>query len=361
MQILPISQNKQDSSLLVSTKNMPLLQAGEIVQAEVLTVTDTEVAIRLRNTILEARTDLPLKKGDVLSLLVEEEGQEIRLHLVPGDSTELGSIKNVILSALDSLKGLKPAPDDVHLLSDIIATMPQSLKDTLPGLNALEKMMTSLEGLSGALLKTIVQDSGVFFEAKLRLTILGEGQESTEGVQKLQELAKNDLKAVLLSLKEELGNSAVMERLIQNGTPADTIAAVVDNLLKNVEFLQLQSRLSNTLQVLVPFVWRDLKDGELIFRESERERPGEPAYLCTVSLNLERSGKMCAHVLFQTGQIYVDILTENETFSKLLQSHAALLKDRFDTVGIKIGGLTLRQESRIDIKPDQAGGLNIRI
>lgn len=361
MQIPFIPQVTQEPSLLVSTKNVPALQVGETVQAEVINVTDTSVAIRMKNSILEARTDLPLKQGEVLSLLVEEAGQDTRLRLIQGNGGGPASIKNAILSALDALKDLKPAAEDLNVLRSLIDAMPQAVKDSLPGLSVLEKMMVSVEDLTGSVLKAAVRDSGVLFEAKLRLLILGEGQEETTLNQKLQALTSSDMKAALLSLREDLGSSIVANRLIQSGVRPDALSAAVDTILKNIELLQLRSRLNDTLQVFVPFVWKDLKEGELIFRESERDRSGEEAYSCTVNLDLERSGRTSARLLLQSGKIYADVLTESEGFFQLLEDNAMLFRKQADAAGIKLAGLTIHRASTIDIKLSQAGGLNIRI
>ncbi len=361
MQIPSIPQTNQDSTLLVSAKNVPTLQEGEIVQAEVLTVTDTAVAIRMKNSILEASTDLPLKQGEVLTMLVEEAGQDMRLRLIQEDGGGPASIKSTVLSALNALKELKPAAADMKVLSSFIEAMPQAVKESLPGLSVLEKMVVSVEDLSGSVLKAAVQDSGVLFEAKLRLLILGEGQEDTELNQKLQTLTSSDMKAALLSLREQLDNSTVANRLLQNGVSADTLTAAIDTVLKNIELLQLQSRLSDTLQVFVPFVWKDLKDGELVFRESDRDKPGEEAYSCTVNLDLERVGKTSARLLLQSGKIYADVLTEKEDFFQLLRDNAMLFRKQADAAGIKLAGFTIHHTTRIENKPPQAGGLNIHI
>jgi hypothetical protein len=361
MQIPLIPQASHDSSLVVSTKNVPPLQEGEIVQAEVLTVTDTAVAIRMKNSILEARTDLPLKQGEVLSLLVENAGPDMQLRLIQENGGGPASIKNTIQSALNALKDLKPAAAEMKVLSSLIETIPQAVKESLPGLSVLEKLMVSVEDLSGTVLKAAVQDSGVLFEAKLRLLILGEGQEDTALNEKLQTLANSDMKAALLSLRDELGKSSVANSLFQSGVSADALTAAVSTILKNIELLQLQSRLSDTLQVFVPFVWKDLKEGELIFRESERDKPGEEGYSCTVNLDLDRAGRTSARLLLQSGKIYADVLTENEGFFQLLKDNAMLFRKQADAAGIKLADLTIHRASRIEIKPPQLGGLNIRI
>jgi hypothetical protein len=357
VQIVPLPSNSQDASVLVSPKNVIALQAGEIVQAEVLTVTETTVAVRMKSTILEARTNLPLKEGEVLSLLVEEAGQEIRLRLLHGNGEgSARAIRATIMTALAALKDLKPAANDIKLLSRFIENASQGLRNVMPELNMLEKLLPSLNGMSGPVLKKAVENSGVFFEAKLRLLAMGEKQEHDGAT-----VVSKDMKAALLMLKESLGSEELVDRLIQSGIRTERLMDAVDNLLKNTELVQLQSRLNDTLQVFVPFVWQDLKDGELVFRESDRERSGDRAYSCTVNLDLDSVGKVSARVLLQTGGIYVDVLAEDERFSRMLQDGSAELTGRFEAAGIRLAGLSIRRESGIETAPERAGGLSLRV
>ena len=360
MQIAPVPIQNQDSNILVSPKNVIALQLGEIVQAEVLTVTDTMVAVRMKSTILEARTNLPLKGGEVLSLLVEEAGQEIRLRVVQNDEQPAGAIRSTIMSALAALKDLKPAAGDMKILSWFIGHASQGLKQAIPELSILERLLPTFEGLSGAVLKKAVQDSGVFFEAKLRLFAAGSQDGSNrQGI--LSASVRDDLKAALLQFKESLGSSDVIERLAQSGVRTEKLIDAVENLLKNTELFQLQSRLSDTLQVFVPFVWQELKDGEFIFRESECDRQGETSYSCTLNLDLEHVGKVSARVLLQNGLVYVDILAEDREFSNILQENSDVLRSRFAAAGVRLGELAIRRESVIESAPAQAGGLSLRV
>jgi len=361
MQLPPISQAGQDFNVIISPKNAIVLTLGEVVQAEVLTVTDTAVAIRMKNTVLEARTNVPLKEGEIVSLLVEGKDNEIRLRLVRGREEDAGSLRNTVLSTLATLKGLRPAAEDVNALNALLKALPQGLKNTIPGMRALENLLPSLEGMSGSVLKNAVEGSGVYFETKLRLFAMVAGGDNGAAGLKPQAFSTGDMKAALLVLQESLGSKNILDRLLQSGVKTETLAAVVDDLLRNVESFQLQSRLNDTLQVFIPFVWQELKDGELIFRESDRDRVGEEAYSCTVNLDLERAGRISARVLLQSGQIYVDISSENDRFSQFLQEGADVLKIQFETAGIRLGNLSIRHQPQMNFKATPAGGLNIRI
>jgi hypothetical protein len=361
MELPPIKQPGQDFNLVVSPKTSLILQVGDIVQAEVLTVTDTAVAIRMKNNILEARTNVPLREGETITLFVEGKGDELRLRLLPPEGIDPASFKSTIMSALATLRGAKPASEDLNALGGFIKNMPVDLKALLPELLAVEKLLPSLFGLTGSALKEAVQGSGVFFETKLRLLVLQEGQDSLLSDAKLGETVKNDLKAALMALRDAAGRSAVADTLQRGGVKTDSLMAAVDSLLKNIEALQLQSRLNDTLQVFLPFVWHDLKEGDLVFRESKQEKDGERAYSCTVNLDLERAGRISATALLQAGLIHITVLADNERFAALVQGHADLLRQQFETVGLKLGNFTIQRSGKVDFSASRAGGLDINV
>jgi hypothetical protein len=361
MQIPPIPLAGQEQSIVLSPRNAIALQTGEIVQATVLIVTETAVAVRMKNIILEAKTTLPLKQGETLSLLVEEAGKETRLRVLRENGDGARSVKDTILRAIAALKGLKPAAEDIKVLTALTANASRALRELLPELKVLQNLASSLEGLSGSVLKGAVRDSGIFLEAKLRLLAAGAEQEGGASRDKLQALVNNDLKAALLSLKESLGNRITAGRLLQSGVDVNRLMSAAENLLKNTELLQLQSRLSDSLQAFVPFAWKELKDGELVFRESDRDRHGEQAYSCTVNLDLARTGWVSARLLLQSGLIFVDVIAEDELFCRVLQDHADLLRQQFESAGVRLEGLTIRREPRGETRPQQAGGLNIKV
>jgi hypothetical protein len=360
MQIPPTPQPSQDFQFSVSSRAQLALRTGEIVQAEVLTVTETSVAIRMKDTIVEARTTLPLKEGDTVLLKVEGWENELRLRLLPKDGSDIASLKNTLLSAIATLKGAKPAANDLKLLAALIKNMPPGLTNSLPELQALEKLLPSLAGITGGLLKNAIQDSGVFFETRLRLQVLHGTEDKTFSANR-GDAAKGDLKAALLLLRDALARPDIADALLRSGEKPAALAGAVDNLLRNIEVLQLQSRLNDTLQVFVPFVWQDLKEGELTFRESGQGREGERAYSCTLNLDLERAGKLSAWALLQSGGIHVNIAAENEMFANVLQENVELLRMQFETAGLVLGSLTIQQPGAVNFSSAHAKGLNVRV
>lgn len=365
MQVTPLPQFNNDTNLHVTPKGAIALQVGDVVHATVLTVTETAVAVRMRNTILEARTDLPLKQGEEINLLVEEAGQHVRLRVIrrdEGESAALpGAIRNTLETTLAALKDLKPAAEDIKTLASLLAAASPQLKQETPGMAVLERMLRTPDMISDGTLKDAVGDSGIFFETKLRLIAMRNDGQQVETDGALKTLLTSDMKAGLLELKTALGNADVAARFTREGISPDLLAGAVNNLLQNTEALQMQSRLNGSLQVFIPFVWQDLKDGELVFRESAPDQFGNQSASCTVNLDLEQAGKVSARILLQGGRVYVDLLAANERFSELLSRSASALDSQLNSAGLLVGGLTIRHDEAMEIKPAHPGKLNIRI
>lgn len=361
MLIPSVSQPGQTTDLLVSSKLPLALRVGEVLEAEVVNITETSVAIRMKDTILEAQTNVPLKQGETIMVRVEGRESEIRLRLVTGETGDNALVRNTILSALNALKGLRPAADDVNALAALVKNLPASLKEALPELSLLDAQMPSAEGLSGAALKSAVQDSGLFLETKLRLLVLERGPEGALPDKQAGSLMQSDQKAALLLLKETLEKPDIAKHMLGTGVRPEALSAAIDNVLKHTEFFQLQSRLNDTLQVFVPFVWQDLKDGELIFRESESGHSGEQAFSCTVNLDLERAGRVRALVLLQSGAVHVNVLAESERFFQLLRDNSEFLKKQLGASGIKLGNFSVLHGEGMDQAPSRTGGLDIRV
>lgn len=359
MQIFPYSQTGHELSIVSGSKIPLALRIGEVVEAEVLNVTETSVAVRMKGTILEAQSNIPLRQGETILVRVDSNGNDIRLRLLQGG--ESASPKDMILAALNQLKGLKPAAEDIRMLAVFLKSMPESVKALLPQMAMIERMLPSLEQLSGSLLKQAIQNSGVFLETKLRIIAMGQGEAGQLIDKQTAGLLQNDLKAALLQLRAALGNDEIASRMAQAGLRQEALVSTVDGLLRTIEAFQFQSRMHDTLQLFLPLFWHELKDGEVIFRDSGGDQPGEQAYSCTVNLELERAGRLCGRLLLQGGGIHATLVTDNPNFHNLLQQHEGDLYRQFEAAGLKLESFFLDLDQSGDYRPSQTGRLNIKI
>jgi hypothetical protein len=373
--------NKTGKVLNLFIRDRPALtlKIGDIVKAEVLDITSgNTVSIRLKNTVLKATTDVPLQKNETLMLRVEGRGNEIRLRLVGGGSESTETLRGSILSALNNLKGTKLEAGELGSLSRLIDTLPASVREMLPQLASLKKFFPRIEMLASGISKDVIESSGIFFETKLRLltlrlvtddmlqqelqqkTMLNAGAEP-DAEKGLARIIKDDLKGTLLSIKGALSDTGVIEHLSRNNIKPDNLNTAIDKLIKNIEYFQLQSRLNDSLQVFIPLIWKDLRDGELIFRESYRGKPEERAYSCIVNLDLEGTGRIMAHILMQSGRFHVRFITENRVFVEVLKEGLPVLEKQFKASGLKVGSISAKHEEKADFSSAISEGLDIKV
>ncbi len=347
----------------MSGKETLPLRAGEFVTAEVLTVgANNDATVRLKNTVVEVQTDVPLQKGEMLTLRVERQENAIYLKLA-GNAAEqrVGPVTGTVLATLDGFEGLRPGTEGMAQLVDLFAKLPESLKQNLPEIDIISRFLLHIDNVSGRTMKDMVQNGGVFFETKLRILALGLEAEAAPADIEAGRIIANDLKASLLRLKDTFLAPAVLER-IRNSVRPDVVLDALNTVLRNIEFYQLRSKLTDSLQFFLPLVWRELKDGEIIMREYDRGKPDEQSYACTINLDLVRIGRVRVTLVYRAGCVHVTCAAENSGFFRLLQEGADALEQQFRSSGLRLGHLAVLHEPKIRFQRNPADeGLSIKV
>ncbi len=375
--------------LLIQGRAPLSLKIGEVLEGEVLNLpAGGTVSIRLKNRVLTARTEVPLRQGERLLLRVEGTDREIRLRLLAGPEQGAEAVRRAVLEALRGLRGARLGTGgDLAALRSFLDRLPVPLRERLPEVAALRGFLP--ETVQGGTMRGLVESSGVLFETKLRLLILRHSRADTpersgpdgpsreepgragaarKGIKgeagllkrEVSQAVRGDLKGMLLRAKEALNDPGVTARLKGNDVRADELVRVIEKLLGKIEYHQLQSRLNETLQTFLPFLWRELKDGELVFRRASRDRcQGE--FHCFINLDLEGTGRVSASLLMQSGRFHVRFTAENRAFLDFLKRGSGMLKEQLESAGLGLAGLTIRHEERMDFEPPSSEGLDIRI
>ncbi len=357
MEISSVSQ--AGGAFKLSLKGDPalLFKVGEVLRAEVLDILSNDtVSIRLKNEVIEAKTSLPLQKGATLLLQVSEVENGVKLKWV-GAPPEESSIKNVVLAALNHLKGSRLSGEELKSFVELINRLPAPVKEN--SLSDLNRFFADIESLTGETLKEALQSSGVFFETKLRtltVKLLANGLASGPS-NELEKLINNDLKGILLKIKNSLGG--LEETLRKGNVKPDAVNTTIDKLLNQIEHQQLVSRLNETFQPFIPLIWKELKDGELTFKETYEGAQGERDYSVTIYLDLDRIGKLVTSVLMQEGSFYLRFITESQQFHDLLLANTSLLEKQLDACGLRCGNVTVQHEAKIELKHHTASGLDL--
>ncbi len=337
-----------------------LLRAGEIVTAEVIDVrADSSATIRLKNTMLEVQSEVPLQKGDTLNLRVERQENSVYLRLSGHGAEEADSIKSTILSALNKFEGLNSGTGGMEKLVRLLAALPEPLKESLPETDIISRFLLQIENLSGKTLQDVFENGGVFFEAKLRILVSGMEAEGSSADIEAGRIIAGDLKASLLRLKDMFLEPAVVEHM-RGRLNTDELLGALNTVLRNIEFYQLQSKLTDTLQFFLPLVWRELREGEVILREYDRGKVGERSFTCTVNLDLERAGKVRVNLVSQGGYMHVTCMAEKSDFVRLLQEGTDVLKGQFVSAGLRLGHVVVHHHPTINFESNPAAGVNIQ-
>jgi len=336
------------------------LRAGDVVKAEVLGVKpDNTATIRLNNMVLEVKAEVPVQKGDLLTLRVERQENFVYLRLAGSASDTADPVANAILPALKGLQQLASGVEGMARLVNLLKQLPPGLRESMPEIEVAERFLLTMDQMSGQALKDAVQDGGVFFETKLRILAHGMEAEGTASDAAARHIIAGDLKAALLRLKDTVLQQGFLDNIAQKGINGRELLDTLDGVLKNIEFYQLQSKLTESIQFFLPLFWKGLKDGELVMRESDRG-PGERSFSCSLHLDLERAGRVQANLLLQKGALHVNCAAEREDLFRLLQENAGIIEGQFESSGLRLGSLAIRHEKAIDFETHRAAGISIR-
>jgi hypothetical protein len=233
-------------------------------------------------------------------LRVERQENAIYLRLAGNAVQSADAVKNSVLSALNEFGNMGSGTEAMARLVGLLKLLPLHIQENLSEIDIINRFLVQIDQLGGKTLQDVVRNGGVFFETKLRILALGMEADGTAADIEAGRIIANDLKASLLRLKDTFLSPVIMQCLKDTIRP-DELSDALNTVLRNIEFCQLKSKLTDSLWFFLPLIWNELKDGEVILRESDQGRPGGNSYSCTISLDLDRAGKIRVNLLFQGG------------------------------------------------------------
>lgn len=355
-----------------------ILNRGEIIKAEVINILpQNNIILMLKGKILSVKSEVPLEIGQVLTLRVMDPLSDgrIRLQVKGYESTAPGFLKTRIqeLEGMISggLKGsarkfefildqiLKALPEDTSLLPIEMRTgIADLLLKSLRLRGSLNEKFSLLSGLINRegvgvrlnvedllkpvelqpSLRPIFENTGVLLETRLKRVLEGESPE--EG---LSGLLKEDLKAILLRLKGE-----------------GLINKTVSNIVRDIETFQVLSQVTDSFYTFLPVIWRDLKDGDIMFRREER-KTGDKTFTCRINLKLERYGKLSVMVLLNKKNFFLSFVVENPDFKKLIEESRELLQSSFLEKGLNLMVVNVIASDTESPWPEIIEGIDYRV
>lgn len=132
----------------------------------------------------------------------------------------------------------------------------------------------------------------------------------------------SDMKSILLQLSDELSSKTDIK--------SQDILKQVDRLLTNIDYHQLNSLVSNSNSVYVPFFWEMLDEGSINFKASNEEK-----FYCQINLNLKDFGKVDLMLsLYDKNKLDLTIQAQREHFKVSIQENLQKLKQALNSVNL---------------------------
>ncbi len=340
----------QGADLWISVKSdkvIGLIKNGDVLKAEIIKKTDDgSFLISTKKGLFRAASKLELKQGGHLRVRAELSESQLTFRVLDYKPPEELILEKRIAALLRSLN-----PQNTALKELFIQTSDKKLKALLPELGKIEAILKHIETLNEGTttLKESIRNSGLFLENTLKNSLTSN---------RLERLINHDLKAVLLKLKahiDSISKEKGLNRELLN------LRDTVDKLIQTIEYYQFKSKVDQSIQLFIPFLWKDLKDGSLEFRKT-KGTPKNPLYHCIIKLTLVSYGKLLVVVTEETGSIHIGMFAERDSLVKLLKKHSSVLKERLHDRGVKLKNLTIESQMKLDsIERSITRGLNLRV
>ncbi len=334
------------------------LTTGEILKARVLDVKNNEtLLISMKGSTFQAKTEVSLKKGDSIIVKVESSRDQVRLKLIGIESSRTAKTQSLRFFNLPGLHADKTELKELLQMINKIDNLPEEVKNRLPEIKEISRLFSvKPDSLNEQLLKNLTEHSGIILETKLKTLALKEisvENLTLSGINK-------DVKAILLKLQNRLDNKDIIQLLKENSIPEQSLKKTVSQLIQNIEYHQLQSRLNDILQTYIPLFWTDLRDGELIFRRLKHTISVDEPVCCFIRLSFEKTGYLITSVLYQKGFIHVGFFSESSILIDALEKNSSLLKTAFESAGLRLSSLRTSLEKNLDRIIYTREGLDIK-
>ncbi len=245
--------------------------------------------------------------------------------LMPKEFTLISPLKNkLLLEAFETTSTRKLSLKNLleTLLGDTTQKK-QTLLETLlnnPSFKSLTNTQKSLQDLQTILpnlkdiatlkpkeLQKLLFNSGIFLESKL---------------QKGEHSLKEDIKAKLLQKEQQLqtSNNPQDKELLKN----------VQKLLLQIEYFQALNYLSDENYILLPFLWKELKEAKLKIKQKKQNH-----FFCSIDLELETLSKITINLLLvEEKQLDITLFCDTKKLQEFAQKNFENLKTSLYKEGI---------------------------
>jgi hypothetical protein len=346
MQINKVLQVIKPKIIVKSPDNILVVKDGEVLQAEITEQTERGTLIlKTPRGDFEATSTVELKKGGLVKLRAQVTSKSLTLRVIDYCSPEELFLQKKLTQLLRSL-----TPHEGVIKDLVSQASEEPLRTLIPELKDLSSIINQIESLveNPKALKVALRHSGIFFESNLRHSV---------SEKNLKDLINNDLKAKLLRITRHIDTLAPKKGL---SPELNSLKENTEKLLHTIQYYQFKNIMDNTLQLFVPFVWKDLRRGSIEFRKTKGS-PKKILYHCIINLELKHHGKLMVVVTQEKGGIHISMFTEKTDFAELLSTNSKVLKERLRKAGLRLRNLIIEKQKEMElIEETITRGLNIR-
>jgi hypothetical protein len=176
-------------------------------------------------------------------------------------------------------------------------------------------------------MKRLIRGSGLTWEKKLAEALAAGKDKSLKG------LAKEDLKSLLLSLKNALSAHRA------NGQESENISQKVERTLQFIEQNQLLNLIAlkagmGPLFFIPGFTEEGLIRAEVFLKEKRKKEGGE--FHLILFMQFTQLGPMEAHITFKDDKIHLQMFLADQDKADFLKSNQAALEAGFKKIGITL-------------------------
>jgi len=311
--------------------------------------------------------------------------QSINSEILKALPQDINSMPREIRMQLQDLlqAGLKITGEGIQArLNSLTSQFPEGIKGH-PLIQAITNdLMVDIEDLPRIPIKVVLQNTGVVLEAKIRAIAerfqqtgpsgnpeAESGNQTEEAITRGKDTAshepgrplphdmpsiKRDLKTGLLQLREFLteqdrGGARTLSGHDLTSTQRQTALSNIDGLLRDIETLQLLSKVTDSFYTFLPVNWRELRDGEISFKRGHGDAKGF-LYSCRINLDLEQFGKLTIMVLMYNRGFLVSFAAESPVLQKTIADNADTLQESFNAQGLNIRAITVMDRSNASLE-----------
>ncbi len=133
---------------------------------------------------------------------------------------------------------------------------------------------------------------------------------------------QNDMKALLLQVQGELTSKI-------DSNSQETLKQI-DRLITQIEYHQLQSLVSNSNNVYIPFLWDILDEGSISMKKIDEDK-----FYCEINLSLKEYGETnLLLALYDKNKLDLTIYASKDSFKKALQEALPKLRSSLNSVDL---------------------------